>query len=91
MRVELAMCEKTLLQEIGNKQFKRNDVALTYAMAMASSERDRIDWAKVNHAIIWRWSLSALTYIKQRAWKLMLERAARPQPSEEKSDAPNSR
>jgi hypothetical protein len=30
--------------------------------------REKIDWKKVNEAIIDRWSISGLQYIKQKAW-----------------------
>ena len=69
--VELADCENTILREIADKQFKRRSVALTYALALRSSERDRIDWRKVNEAIIARWSRSALEWIKKEAWKIV--------------------
>jgi hypothetical protein len=65
---ELACCERMLLQEIADKRMKRKDVAKTYAMSLRSSERDTIDWKKVNEAIIERWSMSALTFIKEQAW-----------------------
>jgi len=68
VKVELRNCETTLLQEIGIKELKRKDIAKTYALAMKSSECDRIDWAKVNRAIISRWSMYALGYIKNLAW-----------------------
>jgi hypothetical protein len=68
VRIELAACESVLLQEIGDKRMKRRDVAQTYALALKSSERDSIDWGKVNRAIIARWSMHALTWIKERAW-----------------------
>ena len=68
LTMELAGCEAMLLREIADKRMKRNDVAQTYALALRSSERDRIDWRKVNEAIIARWSFSALTWIKERAW-----------------------
>lgn len=67
--IELANCENTLLREIANPVFKRKDVAATYALALRSSERDRIDWRRVNEAIIARWSSSALVWIKRRAWR----------------------
>ena len=54
MRVELACCETTLLNEIADPAMKRADVALTYAME--------------------RWSKSALTWIKERAWKRLERR-----------------
>lgn len=69
MRIELANCEATLLDEIANPIFKRADVAVTYGLALRSSERDRIDWGKVNRAILARWSQHALMWIKDRAHK----------------------
>jgi len=62
MRIELAACTQTLLQEIESREFTRDSVAKTYRLAMASSEA--VDWARVNRAIVARWSLSALEYIK---------------------------
>lgn len=68
IRIEMADCENQLLREIGDKQFTRRDVAQTYWYAMNSSERKTIDWAKVNGAIIDRWSMHALEWIKYQAW-----------------------
>lgn len=68
MTSELMCCEKTLLDEIANPEIKRKDVAQTYRLALQSAERDTIDWAKVNQAIIQRWSRSALHWIKEQAW-----------------------
>ena len=65
---ELVCCESMLLREIDNKVFKQKDIAQTYALSMASSECDRIDWKKVNKAIIERWSKSGLIRIKNMAW-----------------------
>ncbi len=73
LHMELVNCEATLLHEIGTREAKgltRDSVALTYAMALRSSERPSIDWGKVNRAIIARWSPAALNYIKERAWRL---------------------
>ncbi len=66
--IELADCEATLLAEIAEPTCKRKDVAATYALALVSSERSRIDWKRANTAIIERWSLYALQWIKKRAW-----------------------
>lgn len=60
--------EGTMLREIEDAAMKREDVALSYAMGLRAP--DEVDWSKVNHAIIDRWSLSALKWIKERAWKL---------------------
>ena len=68
MKAELMCCESTLLDEISNPKIKRNDVTQTYALAVRSSEANKVDWAKVNKAIMDRWSRSALHYIKDRAW-----------------------
>lgn len=68
MRMELANCENTLLGEIACPEMRRKDVARTYALALRSSERGSIDWMKVNAAIIERWSMFALKWIKQQAW-----------------------
>jgi hypothetical protein len=67
MRVELAGCEAALLAEIADPQMSRLDVAKTYCLALRSSERDGIDWGKVNRAILSRWSPHALNWIKERA------------------------
>lgn len=67
-RIELADCERTLLEEIARPEMTRRDVAKTYALALRSSERNRVDWKKVNRAIIDRWSPSGLDWIKQQAW-----------------------
>ena len=68
MPFELAACESMLLSEIADPRMKRNDVAQTYALTLRSSERSQVDWGKINRAIIARWSLSALTWIKTKAW-----------------------
>lgn len=68
VRFEMVNCEAALLAEIGDTCFKRADVAITYSLALRSSEQ--IDWEKVNCAIIARWSQSALNWIKREAWKL---------------------
>lgn len=70
IRFVLCNCEETILSEIAAKGSTRRDVALTYRMALCSPERrSSIDWAKVNGAIIDRWSPSALQWIKREAWK----------------------
>ena len=68
--MELMCCESTLLDEIKHKEVKRKHIAQTYALALRSSEHreGRIDWAKVNKAIMDRWSRSGLVYIKNMAW-----------------------
>lgn len=67
-QVALADPERVLLEEIADTRMKRADVAATYALALKTP--DEVDWKKVNAAIMEHWSLSALKWIKTRAWKL---------------------
>lgn len=74
--IELMACEMVLLQEIGEPKCKQKDIAMTYAMAICSS--DKPDWSKVNNAIIARWSKSGLARIKKAAWKLIEAKRSTP-------------
>ena len=67
-RFELVDCEDTILREIADPQMHQRDVSQTYRMILESTERDRVDWAKVNGAIVARWSRSGLLRIKTQAW-----------------------
>ena len=71
LHIELINCEDALLREIAEPELHRKDVALTYAFAVRSSENATINWSKVNGAIIERWSMSALEWIKREAWRRM--------------------
>jgi len=66
IKMELACCTYVLLSEIADKRFKRKDIAMTYALALCSSEET--NWKTVNKAIVERWSMSGLRYIKNLAW-----------------------
>jgi hypothetical protein len=66
MSVELWCCTQVLIDEIANKKMYQRDIAKTYSLALRSSYPT--DWAKVNEAIITRWSLSGLDIIKNMAW-----------------------
>jgi hypothetical protein len=61
----LADCQQTILNEI-QAGATRKSVAMTYRLAMDSGEA--VDWPVVNSAIIARWSMSGLQWIKQQAW-----------------------
>lgn len=64
--MDLMSTTSTLLNEIDHKECTKNDIAMTYRLAMESE--DETDWKKVNLAIIDRWSVSALKDIKELAW-----------------------
>jgi hypothetical protein len=68
-RIVLADPEGYLLEEIANPAMKRLDVAKTYRLILASGDQARVNWRTVNTAIVGRWSMSALDWIKQFAWK----------------------
>lgn len=65
MRMELVACTDTLLHEIAQGA-PRLAVAQTYRLAMESTVPT--DWARVNAAILARWSPAGLVWIKQQAW-----------------------
>lgn len=67
MKFELVDCENTILREIALKESRRRDIAKTYRLIMESSECRKVDWAKVNGAIIERWSMASLKWIKEQA------------------------
>ena len=64
---ELVDCTNVLLREIAMKESKQRHLARTYRLALQST--DKTDWAKVNRAIIERWSKAGLKKIKELAWK----------------------
>lgn len=69
VRIQMVDPQGQLLREIADEQMTRKDVALTYAFAICQA--DVVDFHVVNQAIIDRWSMAALKYIKERAWKLI--------------------
>ena len=74
--VSMVDVQGQLEREIADKRMKRYDVALTYAFGIRD-EPDSIDWRKVNHLIMDRWSVAALRYIKESAWRRVDPPAAR--------------
>jgi len=56
-----------LLDAIEYEGNTRDDVAQRYAWAIQRDNGD-VNWRVVNEAIIERWSVSALHYIKRKAW-----------------------
>jgi len=63
---EMLWCDEVLLQEIVNPDCKKSNVAKAYALALRSSWPT--DFKKVNKAIVDRWGLNGLQYIKEMAW-----------------------
>ncbi|HWF25213.1 MAG TPA: hypothetical protein VG275_07190 [Solirubrobacteraceae bacterium] len=69
--VEMADPQGQLLREVADRRLTRDDVALTYAFALRQASE--VDFALVNHAILDRWSMAALRYIKEKAWRYVKE------------------
>lgn len=68
--MHLADCTNTLLREIADKSMKRKDIASTYGLSIhAERYGEKVDWSAVNKAIIERWSVFGLNWIKKEAWK----------------------
>ncbi len=67
MELELRDTTLGLLAEIAEPSVTRKDIAETYGLALLSTEET--DWPAVNRAIVKRWSVSALGYIKKLAWR----------------------
>jgi hypothetical protein len=65
---ELADPEGQLMEEIADRHMGRRQVALTYGLALRG-DVNRVDWPKVNRAIVDRWSMAGLKWIKDFAWK----------------------
>lgn len=73
VQINLVCCTQVLLQDIGAKEARQKDIALTYAMAIKSWAQgaDDPDWQTINEAIIARWSISGLERIKKRAFDIL--------------------
>ena len=65
--MDLVNGEKMILDEIAMPEMKRKDIASTYGLIIRSGEK--VDWPKINTAIMNRWSKSGLLWIKEAAWK----------------------
>lgn len=75
MYIELADCERVLLREAADPTVTRKSLAVTYALALRSSEFPTIDWPRVNTAIVERLGSKGLEVVKRRAWALYEGRA----------------
>ena len=65
IKIELAMTNWVLMNEIANPEIGLNDVAHTYRLAVQSSQPT--NWREVNEAIIKRWGKKGLARIKKLA------------------------
>jgi hypothetical protein len=68
LRVTMVDVQGQLEREIADRRMARKDVMLTYAFGIRDCA-DEVDWPKINQLIIDRWSLNALKYIKEGAWR----------------------
>ena len=65
------------LIEVVQKAIVQADVIPVYARALKenvdevkSTDTERIDWQRINHAILNKWSVTGLKHIKESAWKV---------------------
>ena len=73
IRIVLVGAETLILDEIADSRMKREDIAQTYAFVIRQLPANDPRWREINHAILDRWSMAALKWIKERAWKLLRE------------------
>lgn len=57
-----------LLEKINDKKTTRDDIAKEYSKILPTNYLCHDEWAILNKAVKSRWSLSALKYIKKKAW-----------------------
>lgn len=62
----LADPEGELMETIARPGTKVRELTITYGLALR--DQDRVDWPKVNTAIIERWSVATLARVKKAAW-----------------------
>lgn len=74
--MNLVCCTQVIENEV-RQGCTRKDLALTYAMAIKSQAQgaDKPDWAAINAAILSRFSMSGLKWIKKRAFDLLAGKA----------------
>ena len=74
-KVELMYPEETTIDIIKAPESKREDIVVPYAFCIKQSccvgSKQDINFKKINKAIIEKWSINALNYIKEKAWKLV--------------------
>ncbi len=68
IRITMVDVQGQLEREIADRRVTRKDVALTYAFGIRDCP-DEVDWPKINRLIIDRWSMAALRFIKEGAWR----------------------
>jgi hypothetical protein len=62
--------QAVILRDVADPTMKRQDVALAYAWAIRQA--DEVDFTVINQAIVERWSVSGLAFIKKLAWRRVL-------------------
>ena len=76
MYITMGDVEGQLLREL-DEGHSQDSIALTYAFGIRD-HHDRVDWKKINKAIVKRWSIHGLRHIKQYAWRLIQEQQNAP-------------
>ena len=72
MSIDFAELENRIMATIENRKMTRREVAEVYALGVRLRAYNILDWRRVNTAIVERWSVSGLTWIKREAWKMGL-------------------
>lgn len=67
--LRLADPEAGLLAAVADTKLTRAGMAKAYRTVLNDVARDRVNWRTVNEAIVRRWSVTALEWIKREAWR----------------------
>jgi len=76
-RIEVCDPEELIERECTDPVITRDNVASSYALAMRVTSR-KVDWSRINRAIVARWSMAGLVYIKRAAHSLIRQTPAAP-------------
>lgn len=67
METKISITTESILAEIADKRLKQKDIAQSYLLCMISEPETKVDWPRINRAILSRWSISGLKNIKKLA------------------------
>jgi hypothetical protein len=72
IHINLVCCTDVILNDLA-QGCTRKGLALTYAMALKSAAQgaDKPDWRAINTAILAKYKMSGLEWIKKRAWDIV--------------------
>ena len=74
LKQEIAKFTNQIIEDCKGGHIKRKGIVPSYAWLISQMGLygvDEIDFKSINQAIIKRWSVAGLIYIKEQAWKMI--------------------